>query len=707
MGENPSNKLSKDLGLFDVFAISTGAMFSSGFFLLPGLAAAKAGPSVFIAYLIAGVLILPAMFSVAELSTALPRAGGAYFFLDRSLGSMVGTIGGLGTYFALTLKTAFALIGIGAYAAFFVELPVRTVAIALTFLFMLVNIFGAKETTALQRILVIILLTVLAFFLIQGGVFVAAIESGDSASKMSPFMPFGIGGLLSTVGFVFVSYAGLTKVASVAEEIKNPDRNIPLGMFLSLTVTSFVYVAGVYIMVRVLDLQTLYSDLTPVATAAESFFTWLPGSAGLMLIVIAAMAAFASTGNAGLLSASRYPLAMARDRLLPDFFGKIGRFRTPTISIVITASMIVVFIMTLDEEGIAKLASAFQLFIFVLLNIAVIVMRESRIQSYDPGYRSPLYPWMQLFGIFTSIILIAYMGWIAVAFTLGVIAVCLVWYYNYARSRVDRHGAIYHWFQRLGRQRDANLDVEFRGIMKEKGLRSDDPFEEIISRSSVLDISQTPFTFTEAATLAANELSEKLNLSAETIKENFLDGTVTGDTPVAGGVALPHFRSDQIKSAEIVLTRSKYPVSIVQDDPITHEQESPENVHAIFFLVSPEDDPGRHLRILAQIAGRVDEENFERDWMAAKSAQELREVLLRNERFLTLVIGSDVQTDDLVGKALKEIHLEEDCLVVMIRRDGDVVIPKGKTVVERGDRVTIIGETVGLQKLAQRYGKLL
>lgn len=90
-------KLQRTLTLFDVYAISTGAMFSSGFFLLPGLATAKAGPAAILAYFLAGVLVLPAMFSQAELSTAMPKAGGTYYFLDRSLGPMAGTVGGLGT----------------------------------------------------------------------------------------------------------------------------------------------------------------------------------------------------------------------------------------------------------------------------------------------------------------------------------------------------------------------------------------------------------------------------------------------------------------------------------------------------------------------------------------------------------------------------------------------------------------------------------
>ncbi|MDX1740967.1 MAG: APC family permease, partial [Rhodothermales bacterium] len=340
-----SQRLKKDLGLFDVYAICTGAMFSSGFFLLPGLAAAKAGPSVVVAYLIAGILILPAMFSKAELSTALPRAGGTYYFLDRSLGPMFGTIGGLGTYLALTLKTAFALIGIGAYAVLFVDLPIRPVAILLTVVFVIINVVGARETSGLQRGLVVILLTVMVFFIGQGFHEIVFEQSREvTRSRFSPFATFGLEGVLSTVGFVFVSYAGLTKVASVAEEVRDPERNIPLGMILSLTSTTVVYVAGVFIMVAILEPNVMHADLTPVATAAEAFFDWLPYPLGLVLIVAAALAAFASTGNAGVLSASRYPLAMARDRLLPEGFARLGRFRTPTASILATGLLIMVFI---------------------------------------------------------------------------------------------------------------------------------------------------------------------------------------------------------------------------------------------------------------------------------------------------------------------------------------------------------------------------
>jgi len=106
-------KLDRNLTLFDVYAMSTGAMFSSGLFLLPGIAAASTGNSVFLAYLLAGLLILPAMYAMAELSTAMPKAGGTYYFLDRAMGPLMGTIGGLGSWVAVVFKSAFALVGMG------------------------------------------------------------------------------------------------------------------------------------------------------------------------------------------------------------------------------------------------------------------------------------------------------------------------------------------------------------------------------------------------------------------------------------------------------------------------------------------------------------------------------------------------------------------------------------------------------------------
>ncbi|MDQ3555503.1 MAG: amino acid permease [Gemmatimonadota bacterium] len=696
-------RLKKELTLFDVYAISTGAMFSSGFFLLPGLAAAKTGPSVVLAYLLAGVFILPAMFSVAELATAMPRAGGAYYFLDRALGPMVGTVGGLGTWLALVLKSAFALIGIGAYLGIFYDVPIKPVAVALTLVFAAVNVLGTKETGGLQRLLVTVLVVILAFFIVQGTV--AVFTPGVGAplrERFVPFLAFGPRGLFATIGFVFVSYAGLTKVASVAEEVRDPDRNIPLGMMLSLLTATAIYVIGVFIMVSVLDPAELRSDLTPVATAAQAFFGWLPGETGLVLIVVAAIAAFASTGNAGIMSASRYPLAMARDRLLWERFAEIGRMGTPTRAIMATAALMVFVILALDIEGVAKLASAFQLLLFALLNLAVIVMRESRIESYAPGYRSPLYPWMQIFGFLTPFWLIAEMGELAILFTIGLVGACIGWYFYYARGRVVREGAVLHTFARMGERRSEGLDRELRGILKEKGLRDEDRFDEVVARAAVIDAGSA--SFAELAERAGRLLAARLPVPAETLAAEFLRGTQRGATPVSHGVALPHLRIAGVEHPEMVLVRCAEGVGMEPGETLFDAPAEAEPIRAVFFLTSPEGEAGQHLRFLAQIATRVDDPEFMSQWLAA-DGEALKHTLLQDERVLLLHLRPGSAADPLIGRSVRDLRIPEGTLIALVRREGGALVPRGGTMLREGDRLTVIGDPAGIAELAERFGE--
>lgn len=713
-------KLRKELGLWDVYCISTGAMFSSGFFLLPGLATASAGPSTVLAYLLAGLLIIPSMLSMAELSTALPRAGGTYYFLERSLGPAMGTIGGIGTWLALVLKSGFALLGMGAYLAITPGIAplfvggdatlwtIKALAVALTVVFGAVNIVGAKESSKLQGLLVVTLLGILAFFVVQGLWYVFfKQEPGTVKSQFTPFLheEHGVMGLIGTIGLVFVSYAGLTKVASVSEEVKRPDRNLPLGMFLSLATATAVYVVGVFIMIAVLDADKLRSDYTPVATAADAFFNWLPGSLGLILIVIAALAAFASTGNAGILSASRYPLAMARDRLVPAPLEKLGRFGTPTAGIIVTCIMMIVFILLLSASGVAKLASAFNLLVFALVNFAVIIMRASRIESYDPGFRVPFYPWLPLLGIGISGWLIVEMGGLAIGFSLGVIGVGAAWYMYYAHGKVSRYGAIYHVFERLGRNRHDELHTEFREILKEKGLRDEDPFDVVVARADTFDTAKGQ-SFDDVLHEVAKRLGQRLPLTPEQIEEHFKDSGRFGGAPIARGVMLPHFRTTSVEHSEMVLVRSVDGVRVSLKSEELSEPAKGETgslVHGLFFLVSPEHMPGQHLRILAQIAGRIEDESFLSEWLRAEDQQKLKEVVLRDERYLVLHLGRHRATRPLIGMRVRDLRLPDGTLIAMVRRDHEIFLPNGQTVLQRGDRLTLIGEPKAIRKLYAMY----
>ena len=687
--------LKKELGLWDVYAIATGATLSSGFFLLPGLAAVGAGPGLPLSYLLAGLLIIPGLVSKAELATAMPRAGGVYYFLDRSMGPIMGTVGGFGTWIALSLKSAFALIGIGAYLRiFFPELNVVPIAVGFAVLFGVLNVLGAKKSTRFQGLMVFGLLLILAWFTGAG---LMQVDRTNLAGMFGQ-APASI---VSTAGLVVISYMGLTKVASVAEEVRDPERNIPLGMLLAFGTAILVYTVGTTVMVGVLSADTLArdgGDLTPVATVAGV----LVGPWGRVLVTGAAVLAFSSVANAGILSASRYPLAMSRDNVLPRFLSKIQARGTPLYAIYATVALILAFVVLFDPTKIAKLAGAFQLMMFGLSCLAVIVMRESRIESYDPGYHSPFYPWLHVLGVLAPFWMIVQMGFLASLFTGGLIAFGAMWYTYYARDRVDREGAILHVFERLGRQRDSGLDTELREIMKEKGLRDADPFEEVVASASIIDVPGGT-SFRNIIWEAAAYLSETCDTSAKKLGEGFLNGTVVGMTPVSHGVALPHLRLNTIEASRMVLVRCEDGIKMDVDSGSGAGEEQPEPVRAVFFLVSPEQNPGQHLRVLAQIAGHVDREDFMEAWLSATNHQELKEALLRDQRVLSLTLVSDAASRSLIGLALKDVDMPEGTLIALVNRESEAIVPRGATVLEEGDRLTIIGETAGLTILARRF----
>ncbi|MHC4909068.1 MAG: amino acid permease, partial [Planctomycetota bacterium] len=441
--------------------------------------------------------------------------------------------------------------------------------------------------------------------------------------------------------------------------------------------------------------------VTPVADTAERLTPWLPRGMGVWLMIGAAILAFASMANAGILAASRHPLAMARDGIFPRPLATIGKLGTPVLSILFTTALLALVLVLLNVEQVAKLASALQLLIFGLINVAVIVMRESRIESYDPGFRSPFYPWMQLVGLFFPLVLVAEMGWLPVLFTTGIVAACFGWYNTYARSRIARDGAIFHVFERLGKRRFAGLDRELRDIMKEKGARAEDPFDEVVTRAAVIDLPDHQ-PINQVISRSSSQLAERLPVTRTQLEDMLLRNLQAGGTPAAHGSALLHARLPDQDESELVLVRAAGGVDVSAYDDLQRELTG-DSLRAVFLLVSGERDPGRHLRILAQLAGRVEGEGFMLEWMQAPGEQELKEVLLRDDRFLSLYVSQDSTSHELVGRSLRELDMPEGSLVALIWRGGESIIPRGATVLENGDRLTIIGEPDGLEQFAARF----
>ena len=636
------------------------------------------------------------MLCKIELATAMPRAGGVYYFLDRSLGPLAGTIGGLGTWFVLVLKTSFALVGMGAYLRlFYPDADYRPIAVAFALFFGAVNVFGAKSTARFQVVMVFSLLAILLAFVGFGSTAVEPV-------RFEGFFDAGSSAFLHTTALVYVSYVGLTKVASVAEEIEDPERNLPRAVLLALITAVLIYTLGTAVIVGVVPPEELHGSLVPAALAADR----LVGPWGRTAITIAAVLAFVSVANAGILSASRYPLAMSRDHILPPFLGRLTTLQTPLWSVATTVGLIVLCLVLFDPTKIAKLAGTFQLFLFAGLCLALIVMRESRLHSYDPGYRVPLYPWTPILGMLASFWLIAQMGFLPLVFSSLVVGGAVAWYRHYARDRISREGVLQGFFARVEERRFGEADRELRGILREKGLREEDPFDAVVAHAGVIDFEEPtgeappfPVVAREAALL----LTGRVGRDAADLEREFLEGTTIGATPVAHGAALPHVRVRGIEHPEMVIVRSRSGVRIDFESAelVGHSPDNP--IHALFFLASPENEPGQHLRMLAQLAEHVDDEEFIPTWLGARDDHDLKEILLREERFLSVRVRLDSRTGSLIGKRVRELDLPEGCLIAMIHRDGESLVPRGDTTLERRDRLTFIGDPPGIRKIFLRY----
>jgi APA family basic amino acid/polyamine antiporter len=487
-------------------------------------------------------------------------------------------------------------------------------------------------------------------------------------------------------------------VASIAEEVRNPERNIPRGILLALLAAVLVYMTGLTVMIGVIPAAELAETYTPAALAAKYF----SGQAGMITISIAAIASFLSVANAGILSASRYPLAMARDHIFPRVFRRLGRFGTPLPAIALTVALIITEVVLLDPLIIAKYAGTMKLLLFAGVSAAVIVMRESKLDSYDPGFKVPWYPWVPLLGIVLCVATMSVLGTASIIFAVVMLVIAIAWFHFYASDRVDRYGAIFHVFARLGEQRFDALDTELRGIIKEKGLRAADPFDETIAKARVLE-GNAGTDFETLAARVADALSTETGRSSKHFLQGFLEGTQVGATPVTGGVALPHLRLQGLQRSHLVLVRCRNGLNLEVGSGMPGGKTS-QRVQALFFMASPEEDPAQHLRLLASLAGAVEQEGFMDRWLDAEGPADLKNALLRSDYSLTLAIEAGSLAGTWIDRSIASLGLPDGILVALVHRGTERIIPTGRTVIERGDRVIVIGEQDDIQQLRQDLG---
>ncbi|MFH1942286.1 MAG: amino acid permease [bacterium] len=606
-------ELKRRLGLIHVFCIASGAMISSGIFVLPGLAYARAGPAVVVSYLLAGALAATGLLCTAELATAMPKAGSDYFFIARGLGPAVGTIAGVLNWVSFSLKSAFALVGMAALIRFLAPIDMRVSGVILGVVFVGINLVGVKEAARLQVALVLGLMALMLVYVFYG-------LPAVSLRNYEPFVPMGMGSVFATAGFVFVAYGGLLKVASVAEEVRNPGRTLPVGMILSLVLVGICYALMVTVTVGVVGPDALSGTLTPIADGALVAM----GRAGGIAMAIAASLAFLTTANAGILAGSRYLLALSRDGMLPQSVGNIGpRFHTPHVAILVTGGLVILPIF-IDLHILVECASVGLILTNMFSLLSVIILRESRLQNYRPIFRAPLYPWLQIIGLagFAFVLLEMREEAFIISAVLAITGFCIYWFYG--RQHVQQQSALIHVLQRLTARKlvDGTLEAELKEVVRQRDEIVLDRFDKMIEKCPVLDLKGT-MTKDKFFAKAAEAMAPSLGVPDEELLHLLIIREEAYSTVLAPQLAIPHIIVEGSKPFGVLIARCK---------PGVYFSEDAAKVHTIIVLAGPIQDRNFHLRCLAAIAQIVQTADFETRWLAAPGEQALRDLFILSPR---------------------------------------------------------------------------
>jgi mannitol/fructose-specific phosphotransferase system IIA component (Ntr-type) len=440
------------------------------------------------------------------------------------------------------------------------------------------------------------------------------------AAHFRPFLPEGTNSVLSTAGFVFVAYGGLLNVATISEEVKNPKRNIPLGFLLSVLVITVLYTVVLIITVGVMDPQRLSGSLSPIADAAEQ----LSGKPGYILVTAAAFMAFITTANAGIMSASRYPLALSRDKLLPRIAGFVHkRYNTPVFAVGLT-SVFIFCALLLDIELLVKAASTVILTANVLAALAVIIMRHSKVVNYQPSFRVPFYPVLPIIGMLFFIVLIVDMGLASIEISLGLLAASVCMYVFYGRKQAQIEYALLHLIEQVTAKELTThaLESELREILHQRDEVIDDPFDKIVKEASVLDL-DGPMSRKDCFAAIAEKLALRVSCTAEQMVEMLQQRESESTTAVSSMVAIPHLVIEGEGVFRILIARCKEGVRFSDRN---------QAVKAIFVIMGTKDQRTLHLKSLAAIAQIVQSAHFEQYWQQVRTTDQLQDILFLSER---------------------------------------------------------------------------
>jgi APA family basic amino acid/polyamine antiporter len=402
------------LGLLDATMVGIGAMIGAGIFVLTGLAAETAGPAAVIVFGLNGGVTLFTALSYAELASAIPRNGGGYAYVRETFSGAVSFVMGWTRWFTYMAAGGLYALGFSSNFVEFVHLYVPSApdlpivyAVVIVGLFVALNALSTEASGGAETIITILKIAILVVF----------IAFGIFAVQTSEFEPFftadsGMTAVLPAMGLTFIAFQGYDLIATVTEEVENPQKNIPRAIFLSLLVTVVIYLLVVFVAIGTLGAESLgEAGETAVAQAAEGFMPEFPIiGTGAALITFGAVFSTVSALNAVIIGSSRVAFAMGRERQLPARLGRLHpRYGTPFVAILASAVVMLLTVLLVPIRLIGNLASLFSLLGFIVVNVAVIRLRRQKPDLSRP-FSIPLYPAPPLLGIALNFLLGLYIS---------------------------------------------------------------------------------------------------------------------------------------------------------------------------------------------------------------------------------------------------------------------------------------------------------
>ena len=395
-------------------------------------------------------------------------------------------------------------------------------------------------------------------------------------------------------------------------------------MFSAFFVVTILYLVTLLSTAGILSWEEFSVSLMPISDGAGK----VAGFAGFLLLSIAGGAAFITTANAGIMSASRTPLAMAEDNLLPDFFRRINpRTGTPIRSIIVTAGFMISVILLLDIEKLVKAASTMMLILFCLNCVAILLMRGSRISTYRPLFNMPLYPYLPIAGIIIYTYLILDMGSTPLLITAGFFLFSLLWYLLYSRKRAAKDSALIRVVKNITNKKiiSDELDIELKRILIQRDDIVEDRFDKIISTAKIIDLpDKSMYTYDDVFKIIASHFSQNFHQPEQEILNLLLEREADSTTVISQGLAIPHIIVNGVKKFDILILRSKSGIQF------PNTQNNP--VHQIFALAGTKDERNFHLQALMAIAQIVQNEGFTKDWLTMKDFADLKNLILLAKR---------------------------------------------------------------------------